>query len=349
MIFIYGLRLVSDLAFYFFFANCIVKSTVLALIPGLLYAVYLIVCKKLDTDWDRQSDFFSKSWKIFLVFGAFVCLIGKSQVFIQHSIPMAILCLTTSIMLMRMLRHGADIYMDIKYQIKNVLSLCVLLITALVLSSQFMLNTVLSFFGFMYNHFVLPVLTFFVTCLTGIIGLILKLLSWFHLTDVKFEESHLSGSAAVNPFAESMNDTLTQSSGAKLIFTLMGIIVLLIGIFFLFRWLSSHEKLGNKLAPGILLSREELPEKSLDRSASTINQVRRQYRKYLKLCKSYGAQISKSDTSASIEDQSDKIFTFFSENSEIRDIYINARYNNHATKADVRKLKQMYQTLKQKL
>ena len=349
MIFIYGLRLFSDLAFYFFFANCIIESQLLAAIPGLFYAVYLIVCKKLDTDWDRQSDFFSKAWKIFLAFGAFVCLIGKSQVFVQRAVPMAILCLTTSVLLMRMLRHGPDIYLDKKYQSKNFLILCSLLVATFVLSSRFMLNTVLGLFGFIYNRLVLPILTFFITCLTGIIGLILRLLSWFHLTDVKFEESHLSGSITENPLAESMNSATTQNPAAKLVFAIIGILALLVGTFFLFRWLSSRKELDNKIAPGILLSREELPDKQSERSGTTVNQVRRVYRKYLKLCKSYGAKITKADTSASIESQSRIIFDSISENSEIRDIYIQARYNNQATKSDLKKLKQMYQIIKQKL
>ncbi len=349
MIFIYGLRLISDLAFYFFFANSIVKSQILAAIPALAYAIYLIVSKKLDTNWDRQSDFFSKAWKIFLAFGSFVCLIGKSQIFVQRSIPMAILCLATSVLLMRMLRHGSDIYLDKKYQIKNFLFLCSILGITLILSSKFMLNTVLGSFGFMYNHLLLPILTFIIAGITGLIGLFLRLLSWFNLTDVTFEESHLSGSPSDNPLADSINEAVSQSPVAKMFFSAIGIIALLIVIFFIFRWLSARRELNTKLAPGILLSREELPEKQSERSGSTVNQVRRQYRKYLKLCKTYGAKLPKSATSTSVEEQSEKLFGFFSENSEIKDIYIRARYNNHATKSDLRKLKQMYQTIKQKL
>ncbi len=349
MIFIYGLRLVSDLAFYFFFANCIVKSSIWAIIPALFYVVYLIFSKKIDTDWDRQSDFFSKAWKIFLVFGTFVCLTGKGQIFIERSIPMAILCFATSILLMRMLRHEKDIYLDPKYQAKNFLILCITLGVTWILSSRFVLNGLLGSFGFMYNHFVLPILTFIIICLTGIIGLILKLFSWLHLTDITFEESHLTGISTINPFEDTANQIIGQSSSARIVLSAIGIFIILICIFFLFRWLSSRKEIESKFVSGRLVSREELTEKPPERSGSTVNQIRRQYRKYLKLCKMYGIKISTSDTSASIEDQTRKLSSFFPESSEIRDIYIRARYNNHATKSDLRKLKQMYQTIKQKL
>lgn len=349
MIFIYGLRLVSDLAFYFFFANCIVKSQIVAIVPALLYTIYLIVSKKLETDWDRQSDFFSKSWKIFLLFGAFVCLIGKSQLFVERSIPMAVICLAASILLMRMLRHGSDIYLDKKYQVKNFIVLCGILGVTLLLSSKFTLNMVLGSLRLMYNSIVLPILTFIITCLVWIISLFMKLLSWLHLTDVKFEESHLSGSSANNPLTDAANGALTQSPAAKLVFSVIGILVLLIGIFFLFRWLLSRREVDHNISHGTLLSKEEFTVKPAERSGSLVNQVRRQYRKYLKLSKMYGVKISKSDTSSSIKNQNEKLFGFSSENSEIRDIYIRARYNNHATKSDLRKIKQMYQTIKQKL
>ena len=349
MIFIYGLRLISDLAFYFFFANSILKSQILAAIPAIVYAIYLIVSKKLDTDWDRQSDFFSKAWKIFLIFGLCVCLIGKYHVFVQRSLPMAIVCLSTTVLLLRMLRHGPDIYLDPKYQLKNLLFLGCILCLALFLSSKFMLNAVLGSIAFMYNSFLLPILTFIITCFTFILGLFLKLLSWFNLTEIEFEKSHLTNTSTINPFADATNAALGQSTSAKMVLTVIGVIILIVCMFFLFRWLSSQQEVNSKLKTGILLSKEDLPEKQAERSGTLVNQVRRQYRKYLKLCKSYGAKVAKSDTSASIEAQSEKIFNSISENSEIREIYINARYNNHATKSDVRKLKQMYQTIKQKL
>ena len=348
MYFIYGLRLVADLSLYFVFANSIISSWLLALIPGVIYAVYLIAAKKLDTSWDRQADIFALSWKLILAFGLFVCFIGKYQVFIERSLPMAILSLTSSVLLLRMLRHGEDIYLNKQYQFKNLLLLIGVLGITWIMSSKLVLSIILNACSFAYSCFVLPVLTLLISCFTFILGLIIRLFSWMNLTDVEFKESKLPASESPNPFKDISEEMLMQSSSAEIILTIIGILVLLTIVFFLFRRLATSEKNYIPALRGIIVSKEDLPLVKQERNTSLVHQVRRQYRKFLKLCRASGEQILITDTSENIMCKSKKHFSP-EMMDEIREIYIRARYNNQASKDDVRKLKHINQTLKQNL
>ena len=346
MIFIYGVRLLADISFFLFFASLITRSWILALVLTVSYTGYMIFAKKLHTSWDRQVDFFSLSWKLFLGFGIVAFLIGKTDVMLTYGIPLALCSLSASVLLLRMLRHGPDIYLSKQYQFKSCILLFFTLGIAWVCSSGFVRKSLAKTCAFIYMKLIVPILEFILHIFILIINIILKLLSWMNLREISPQESQLSGSGTINPFADTSADYIGQSNSAELVLTIIGAIALIVGAFFLFRWISSSEKIQQIGLGGVILSKNDSPEVKHERSTSLAHQVRRQYRKFLKLYKFHGGQISTSDTSADIMVKSEQHFSPETV-AEIREIYIRARYNNQATKEDLKILRQMNQNLRQ--
>lgn len=346
MIFIYGVRLLADISFFLFFASLITRSWILVLVLTVGYTGYMIFAKKLYTSWDRQVDFFSLSWKLFLGFGVVAFLIGKTDVMLSYGIPLAICSLSSSVLLLRMLRHGPDVYLSKQYQLKSSVLLVCTLGVAWVFSSGFVRRGLAQTLSFIYMKLILPILNLLLSIFVWIVSIVLKLLSWMNLHEISPEESQLGGGSTINPFANTDADYIGQSGSAELVLTIIGAIVLVVCAYFLFRWLSSSEKIQQIGLGGTVLSRNDNPEVKHERSTSLAHQVRKQYRKFLKLYKFSGGQISTSDTSADIMAKSVRQFPPETV-AEIREIYIRARYNNQATKEDLKKLRQMNQNLRQ--
>lgn len=349
MIFISTLRIIIDLSFYFFFANLIIgvsggdsiMVTVGVLLPPIAYIIYLVLAKKLETSWERQADLFSLSWKTFLISGICICLVGKYEAFFNYSVPMAIISLFASVLLLRMLRHSPEVYLSKQYQAKNILLLSGMLAAAWILSSEFVLKGILNTCSFIYRSILLPILTFFITCMTAVIGLILKLFSWMNLIEIDLNETDVSPSEGVNPFSDLAENPITGSQSIETILTIIGVIILIIAAFFFFRRLASSEKAEHVKLPGISIVKSKTSDSNREYSTSTVHQVRRQYRKFLKLYRFHGERILASDTSANIAQKGGEIFLTPDMMDEIREIYIRARYNNQATRADLRKIKQI--------
>ncbi|MBQ5327489.1 MAG: hypothetical protein J6K80_09835, partial [Oscillospiraceae bacterium] len=92
---------------------------------------------------------------------------------------------------------------------------------------------------------------------------------------------------------------------------------------------------------------KETARQKKERASTTVLQVRRQYRVFLKLYKERGGKIETSSTSEDVMNSSVNVLPDISADllAEMRQIYINARYAGTATKADLKRMKRINKEL----
>ncbi len=341
------------------FGLSLINRVILA-VP-VFYIIYLVFKESCTLSWERQADLFSISWKIFVGTGFLLCLTGNYEAFANRSLPVAFLSLVSSVLLLRMLRHEPEVYLNRQFQIKNLLLFGGVLCAAWLASRKFVLGFLSALAGFIYMHTIVPVFTFLFSCFASILRWIAPLFSGMKLEGLKFEGNDLTASEEVNPFSDL--DQIIYKDSTKIFFTAIAVLLLIAAAFFLFRWLiAKNDKDGT-----------ETNEWNVQRSftggkghhkpeyeTGTVLQIRRQYRKFLKWYQIQGQQIQLSDTSADIAENIKKNFpakqTFMDKEyltteqisvlmQEMREIYIRARYDQQGLRNDLKRMKQINKML----
>ena len=325
-------------------------SSPMALLLPIAYILFLIYKENTTLSWDRQTELFSITLKFFPIAAVFICFMGKYQIFVQYCLPMALISLATSIFLMRMLRQSPVVYMDPHYQRKN----CTLFVTVLVMawlcSRDFAFKLMGGALAFAYQKTIYPILNAFIYVFMGILKALMYIFSWFKLGEIRFEENHLSGSEMGPTFKDAVvvgdHVATTQS-----ILTVLVVVALLVAAFYFFRWLALHNGEETYLSQGLDIIRgKDTAKTRKERATTTVLQVRRQYRIFLKLYRENGGKIENAFTSKDILENSVELLPDVSsdELEEMRQIYISARYAGTATKADLKRMKQINKELSAK-
>ena len=325
-------------------------SSKMALLLPIAYILYLISKENTTLSWDRQSELFSISLKLFPIAAVFICFMGKYAVFVQYCLPMAFISLVTSVFLMRMLRQDASVYLDPHYQRRNCSVFLVMLGFGWLFSRDFMFELMGGVLYLVYRNAIYPVLNLFIYLFMGILKLIMYIFSWFKLGEVRFEENHLAGGEMGPTFKDAVvvgdNVATTQT-----VLTVLVIIALFICAFYFFRWLALHKGEDSFISRGFDVIRgKETTKTKKERATTTVLQVRRQYRQFLKLYRENGGKMENSSTSEDVLNNSVEVLPQVSADvlEEMRQIYINARYGGVATKTDLKRMRQINKELSAK-
>ena len=174
----------------------------------------------------------------------------------------------------------------------------------------------------------------------------MALFSWFKFGEVRFTENHLGS----GDFGPTFNDVAVGENVAttETVFTAAVIILLLGCAIYFFRWLALHKGEESIFTAGIDIIRgKETTKNRKERATTTVLQVRKQYRIFLKLYKDRGGKIETDSTSEDVLESSVNILEETAPDmlAEMRKIYINARYGGTATKADLKRMKQINKEL----
>lgn len=322
-------------------------SYFLALVPPVIYILYLIYTEKTLLSWDRQSELFSGSVKFFPLAGIAICLLGNTVNFVQYSLPMVLVSVATSVFLMRMLRQPPSVYLDPRYQRRNCLLFIAVLFMAWLFSRDFMFRLAGSAMHFVYMNAIYPVLNCFITLFMVVLKIIMALFSWFKFGEVRFTENHLGGAEFGPTFKDAViiGDNVATT---ETFLTAILAIVLLVAAFYFFRWLALHNGEETFISRGFDMIRgKDSAKPKKERATTTVLQVRRQYRIFLKLYKDHGGKIANSSTSRDVLQRSVEILPDISRDilEEMRRIYLNARYGGTATKSDLKRMKQINKEL----
>jgi hypothetical protein len=322
-------------------------SYIPALLPPVIYILFLLYKEKTKLSWDRQCELFSMVIKFYPLAGISLCLLGKTADFVRYSLPMAFMSLATSVFLMRMLRQPPAVYLQPQYQRKNATMFAVVMGMAWLFSRDFVFRMAGSAMHFVYMKAIYPVLNGFILLFMGVLKLIMALFSWFKFGEVRLTENHLGGAE----FRPTFKDSIITGDNVATTETFLTVLlagVLLVAAFWFFRWLALHNGEENFISQGIDIIRgKENAKQKKERATTTVLQVRRQYRAFLKLYRQYGGKMETSTTSRDILDRSEHLLKTVPADmlAEMRQIYINARYRGTATKADLKRMKQINKEL----
>ncbi len=318
--------------------------SLLALLPPIVYMLYLLTQEQVGLSWDRQSELFMLSWKLFLIAGVCISLAGNYSNFVQASLPMAFLSLVTSVLLMRMLRQEAAVYLDPQYQRKNCLVFLVILLLAWLLSRDFVFELLSNGFYAFYMKGIYPVLSLLIMCFIALLQLIMKLFSWMKLGDFSLEENQLPEGEMGATYEDLSAAIGTHVGDVKSILTLLTIAAFLVLAFFFFRWLALHKGEESFISQGLEIVRgSDSATIKKERATTTVLQIRKQYRIFLKLYREHGGRLDTSTTSEEVltcaslllADEAAPLLL------EMREIYMKARYRGTAAKADIKRMKQI--------
>ena len=319
-------------------------ATGVVLLPAWAYAVYLAARRVYEPEWSHQVDIFSLFWKLFLVYFAFELLLRVSDEAVTLSVMMGTVMLLCSVLLMRSLRHDPQVYCQAKYQLLNLALVAAALAAAGLLSSRTFLNGCFAVLKTVY----LAVAKVLVQLLFWVIEGIAKLFSWLKITKPEGKESiQLDLSSAKDILQLEDSGGGEGSRILSYILIALGALAAIACLVLVFRYLSRRE--GERRpggGPADSRYAVESRENQEGRAApgSPVQRVRQQYRRFLRLCGRHGRVIQRSYTSREVNDNCADLFAPQAE--ELRDIYLEARYNDSATKEDAARAKALYAEMK---
>lgn len=319
----------------------------LALIAPATYIFYLLYTQHTNLSWDRQTELFTVTVKFFPVAGVVICFLGYSRIVLQYAVPMAFISLAASVFLMRMLRHPPAVYLDPQYLRKNCTVFFVVLTMAWLLSREIVFEILASGLHFMYMKTVYPVFNALIWLFMAVLKTLMYIFSWFKLGEIKFEENHLSGGEMGPTFKDAVisGDHVATTES---ILTILLVGILLVIAFYFFRWLALHKGEESFISQGLDIIRGKNTTKpKKERATTTVLQVRRQYRLFLKLYKEHGGKLETAFTSEDVLNHSANVLADAPPDvlAEMRQIYLNARYGGTATKADLKRIRQINKEL----
>lgn len=321
-------------------ADCIL------MLPPALYIVWLVYKGDYELEQGRQRRLFTVFCRIIFPFSLIMTAAGFGADVQSVVLPYAALMLTSSVLLMRSLRHDAVVYCKTSYQLVNLSAVALATAASILLSTKTALAAYKALLKAFYNTLILPVLTLLLNILLQIMFAIEKLLKWLGLTSPELDDVTIDDEA-IDEMLEQINAMEIEAAdarGLRTILIVLGIAVVVLILLLFFRWLNQKKGEAAAQAPSgttrVALSGDGRQE--IQKETSPVRAVRNQYRKFLKLCAARGAAPKKYHTSLDMEEKARYALGASAPSGEIRDIYILARYDGTADQDSVRRIKKLY-------
>jgi len=316
-------------------------------LPPVIYLAYLAWTDGYQLSRNRQADLFHVFWRAFLVMAGVLTLMNSWQVVLTVGIPAALMTAAASVLMMRSLRHEPSVYLQPSYQAVNAAGILLLALAALVLGSEWVMRTVLLVAGTFYNYIVAPLLLG-VFALIGFVLLgIAPLIAWFLRLFRSDEPGEMPEMASEEGFQEQMDkmEEMLPSFSVELILQILLSAIVLVTLFLVFRWMSRRWNGQTDTAAPL---RVDIPARQGERArpGTYAYRIRKQYRAFLRLCRTHGLQFPVSDTSTDVGRKSLGTFPDEEAMAGLRDLYQQARYQGEATREDYQQFKKLLGALK---
>lgn len=332
----------------------------IALLPALLYCGYLAWTDNYDLSHSRQADVFLLFGKTYPIFFLLMLIMSGPDRLLTYSLFPALLTVILCVFLLRILRHDPEVYLRPGFLLNNLLTLGILLAAAWLLHLQAVTDALKALVLTIYDRILAPILIGILYVVVGIVSLavtpLLSLLRQDGENETLMMETDLSITGLTDP------SSTGQTGAAWLLHLLqaLGILVILAAavaiLLLLFRYLAGNR---TETAPAGLAAEEihsgpERPRSAADRKHHVsprhpVNRVRRQYRKYLVLCRHSGFTPPDFFTSEDIREGSGILFSDTENVGQLREIYIRARYQGTATREDADRAEEIVRQLQKNL
>lgn len=331
----------------FFLLPGLAVIDVICYLPPIGYFFYLVFKKNFILSWYRTKDLFSLFLKLYVVFFVALLIYGKQWIFFGDSLPTACLMASSSVLLMRALRHEDPIYLQKSYQMRSLFTVGALWMAAWILSRKWVFHLLSKGILFFYETFLIPVLQVVMTVFTYVCYWILSGITTI-LPDSGFISSNakniLGGMAQGDHFTEMGQIDDTRNNVWNIIFFILGILIIMSCVAFFFRFISSgrwRDKDNSTDKEQKVISLDSPNSSKVKRNVSShyVQYVREQYKRYLKYYMKRVGEIHPYETSCEIAEKSEQVIPERECIWQVREIYLEARYNGRAEKKSLKKIK----------
>ena len=315
-------------------------ADVIALIPITLYMLLQSLVNRPGPDISRQRQWLEDSWKVLLLAAA-LGLIVKD---LPGMIPWAAFWLLSNIALLRTLRHENTVRSDPRFHFVNLGLVAAIPAVSICASSQTVVSAVITPLGIFYRQVFVP----------GLVALL-----WFPFLFLQWLMSLLFPPYAQDPsetvpmdlgeFNEPMEQTDFEiPQGLQLLFWVVLALTAAVVLFLLLRSFLNPQRTSLITFRQNTSSELFIDPKSNHRIAESfgVQRIRKQYRRFLKLCHSQGITRTESTTSQDIDIKASSNRALAPVSCQIRRLYIKARYAGKADSTDVKEMLRLYNEAK---
>ena len=306
----------------------------------------------------RQTDVFSAFWKAYGIFALALTIFGGSAL-LETTVPAALVTAGGSVLLLRALRHGPEVWRRRDYQLRSLFETGLLIAAAWALSRDTVLELLKTVAAAVWNRLLVPVLTVVIVAFSVVFTWLFQLLRYL-LTLGHREPQDIGG---ILQYFTGQGEALTETAVVsddgspvwQIVFFVIGILALVLLAAAFFRWLSMR-------VPGEEHDAEQVEEidhtPPEDRTAGRIcrntpaHRIREQYRSYLKCFERQGGTRLPSDTSRELARKTLELAEDTQEGMlnmhlvRMREIYLRARYRQEVREEDPAEMKRQTSAVK---
>lgn len=318
-------------------------------LPPLAYLVCLAWRGDYCLRWERQADVFSLLWKIFLPFVPLAALFGCYEGVVSQGLPVFLAAASASILLLRSIRHGPEIYCRRAYQARNWLALALLLAGACLAGTDLFMGGM----AWVYNAVVVPLLLGLAMAVGLVLAAVLPAIYRFIYHFLQDERAVITFPAGEEDFSDLAQSLVgADEDVSRRLLPALGIVAAAAAVFLLFRWLLRRRPGPSWDAAPLQGERRSAAAEPARRSvlpATYAGRVRAQYRQFLRLCRRRGGELSPSDTCAQISAKAGRWLADPEVLVALEEIYRRARYNNQASREDLAQARRLCGRLKKEI
>lgn len=357
---VWGIKLAVDICWYFAWV-----SPILVFLPSLavwigygipvVYAIYLVGKKIQGTVLQSQKDVFFWQCKLLGILIALELVFCGAEVWKEQADVWVICFLAFGILLLRMTRLGEEYQADKQFWGWNTAYLAGILLTAVLVSSDFMMNTILWIIQTVYFHIIFPVLMGILYVIAWLCDKIVAIIN--QLLFSKFQSSLLEQTMDMFQLEDTTKQwkepeiTSFPVSFQTILWCLAIMAVLLIIVIVYRKLLSASDtvqtsKIGSVQKMRIEKSERTRRRKTYQNQEGVQEGIRLLYQKFLRLYRQKGLSGQEYETSEEIQRNAEQVWDK-QEMEKLRNLYVRERYGEEQIEqSEIDSMKRMFQRWK---
>lgn len=311
-------------------------ADVIAISPITAYILWLSLTDRPGPELSRQRELLEDFWKPLLLSMIPALCLKELLVFL----PFSLTALLSSILLLRTLRHGPEVYNQPQFHCMNLLTVAVVPAVACLLGSRTVMRGLKAILMPIYRYVLTPLLML-------LAWIPMLLLQWILDLFIPDSVQELDRKPEAMEGFEEIQEVVSDYSWIKILFLCIMAAMFICVMIFLFRKVKPgttvYEPQQTSQTTYETIAREQrVPQQN----SAAVRSIRRYYRRFLKLCEKNGLRRKESSTSAEIDQTAKRISGIGNESTHIRRLYIRARYAGHASAEDVLQMRRLLTQVK---
>ncbi|MEA4920834.1 MAG: hypothetical protein VB078_07930 [Clostridiaceae bacterium] len=332
----------------FMFADTYADYGVISVL--VVYLVYITARRIYLNDDDDFKDSFQKQLALCALPCVLASLTCQFEILNKMLLPCLFIILVCGILLLRMLRHNREVIDSRSFKLFNLAAVAFLCLFTFALSSGAFLGAVGAAISFAYNKVILPLFIFFIYCMAYFLSIFGKLFALIFNKEVTFKEQENNSNLG------NTNDMLYEEVEGHvppfLIWIFFAVLAVIVG-FLLYKGLKAlagkNRRFDSK-SPFTMnrqtIASAKSPRRNPFAKRDESEDIRHQYRKFLRECLARGFMITPDFDSAQIGCGARDLFPG-APLEALRQLYIKARYTDREiTKDEVKHAKALYSEIK---